>query len=87
MDSSHAGWFNSLFDGFGEAIEGGDFVGKEAEEAFLCVQLIDAAYASASDRSRELPLPGLAALDGEGDAVSITTAKRRRDRRRQTASP
>jgi predicted dehydrogenase len=88
MDSSHAGWFNSLFDGFAEAIGRGDFVGKEAEEAFLCVQLIDAAYASARDGSRQLPLLGLAALEGDGanDAVSITTAKPRRDRRRQTAS-
>jgi hypothetical protein len=29
-DASHASWFNSMFDEFREAIEGGDFAGKEA---------------------------------------------------------
>ena len=56
MDSSHVTWFNSLFDDFKGAIERGEFVGKEAEEAFLCVQLIATAYASAREGSRELPL-------------------------------
>jgi predicted dehydrogenase len=62
MDSSHVTWFNSLFDDFKGAIARRDFVGREAEEAFLCVQLIATAYASARDGSRELPLAGLAAL-------------------------
>jgi len=65
MDSSHVTWFNSLFDDFKAAIAKGEFVGREAEEAFLCVQLISTAYASARDGSRELPLPGLAALAGD----------------------
>jgi predicted dehydrogenase len=56
MDSSHVTWFNSLFDDFQHAIEKGEWVGKEAEEAYLCVQLIQTAYASAQDGSRELPL-------------------------------
>ena len=47
------------------AIERGDYVGKEAEEAFRCVELITTAYASARDGSRELPLAGLAALGGD----------------------
>jgi predicted dehydrogenase len=55
-DSSHASWFNSLFDDFREAIECGDFAGKEAEQAVLCVQVIDTAYRSARDESRELPI-------------------------------
>jgi predicted dehydrogenase len=55
-DASHASWFNSLFDQFREAIERGDFAGKEAQEAFLCVQLINMAYRSAQEGSRELPL-------------------------------
>ena len=57
MDSSHVTWFNSLFDDFKGAIARGDFVGQEAREAFLCVQLIATAYASARDGRRELPLP------------------------------
>ncbi|HLK93329.1 MAG TPA: Gfo/Idh/MocA family oxidoreductase [Polyangia bacterium] len=68
MDSSHVTWFNSLFDDFKAAIAKREFVGREAEEAFLCVQLISTAYASSREGSRELPLPGLAAL--EGDDVS-----------------
>jgi predicted dehydrogenase len=65
MDSSHVTWFNSLFDDFKGAIDRKEFVGREAEEAFLCVQLISTAYASARDGSRELPLAGLAALTGD----------------------
>ena len=38
--------------------------GRRREEAFLCVQLIATAYASAREGSRELPLAGLAALGG-----------------------
>jgi predicted dehydrogenase len=56
MDASHVSWFNSLFDQFKTAIETGDFVGKEAREAFLCIQLITTAYRSAGEGSRELPL-------------------------------
>lgn len=56
MDSSHVTWFNSLFDDFKRQIAKGEWVGREAQEAFLCVQLIQTAYASARDGSRELPL-------------------------------
>jgi predicted dehydrogenase len=59
MDSSHVTWFDTLFDGFKKAIAGGEWVGKEAEESFLCIQLIQTAYASAQQGSRELPLPEL----------------------------
>jgi predicted dehydrogenase len=65
MDSSHVTWFNSLFDDFKGAIDRGEFVGREAEEAFLCVQLISTAYASAREGSKELPLAGLGALAGD----------------------
>jgi hypothetical protein len=76
MDSSHVTWFNSLFDDFKSAVARGEFVGHEARESFLCVQLIETAYASARDGSRELPLPGLAAL--EGDDVSDRLARQAR---------
>jgi predicted dehydrogenase len=65
MDSSHVTWFSSLFDDFKGAIDRNEFVGREAEEAFLCVQLISTAYASAREGSKELPLAGLAALAGD----------------------
>ena len=56
MDASHVSWFNSLFDQFKTAIKSGDFIGKEAREAYLCIQLISTAYRSAQEGSRELPL-------------------------------
>jgi predicted dehydrogenase len=56
MDASHVSWFNSLFDQFKTAIQEGDFVGKEAKEAYLCIQLITTAYRSAQEGCRELPL-------------------------------
>jgi predicted dehydrogenase len=56
MDASHVSWFNSLFDQFQAAIAAGDWVGKEAREAFLCIQLIETAYRSAAEGSRELPI-------------------------------
>jgi len=59
MDSSHLTWFGTLFDGFRQAIAAGEWVGKETEESLLCIQLIQTAYASAQQGSRELPLPDL----------------------------
>jgi len=56
MDASHVSWFNSLFDEFRAAVDSGTWVGREAHEAYLCVQLIDAAYRSAADGCREVPL-------------------------------
>jgi predicted dehydrogenase len=56
MDASHVTWFNSLFDQFKTAIENGDYVSKEAKEAYLCIQLIQTAYRSAAEGCRELPL-------------------------------
>ncbi|HVR62931.1 MAG TPA: Gfo/Idh/MocA family oxidoreductase [Polyangia bacterium] len=71
MDSSHVTWFNSLFDDFKGAIARREFVGKEARESFLCVQLITTAYASARDGSRELPLGGPRSLEGHDIADMV----------------
>jgi predicted dehydrogenase len=51
MDASHVGWFGSLFDEFRTAIAKQEFVGKDAREAYLCIQLIERAYRSASEGS------------------------------------
>jgi predicted dehydrogenase len=56
MDASHAGWFRSLFGQFGDAMDKGEHVGKDAKIALKCLELIDAAYASAADGSRERSL-------------------------------
>ena len=56
MDASHATWFNSMFDLFKTAIAKSDYVGKEAEEAYRCIQLITAAYKSAKEGSHEVGL-------------------------------
>ena len=54
MDSSHAGWFNTLFDDFKVAMEADDFVGADARSALECVRLIETSYASARSQSRDL---------------------------------
>jgi predicted dehydrogenase len=56
MDPSHVIWFRSLLDQFAAAIEARRYVGREAEDALRCVELITTAYASAREGSRELPL-------------------------------
>jgi predicted dehydrogenase len=58
MDASHTAWFRSLFDQFSAAIAAGEWVGKEAETALRCVELITTAYASAESGSRALALTG-----------------------------
>jgi predicted dehydrogenase len=56
MDAGHSVWFASLFEQFREAIQRGDYAGREARESAACVELIAAAYASARAGSRELSL-------------------------------
>ncbi len=56
MDASHTRWFNAMFDRFVTAIETGDHAGKEAQDAYRCVEIITTAYRSAADACRELPL-------------------------------
>lgn len=58
MDASHVEWFNSLFDRFKDAIEREDYLSQEAREACLCVQLIQAAYTSASQNCRQVAVAG-----------------------------
>jgi predicted dehydrogenase len=59
MDASHVSWFNSLFDQFKVAIDTQEWVGKEAKEAYRCIELIMTAYQSAEQGCLELPLKGL----------------------------
>jgi hypothetical protein len=80
MDSSHVTWFNSLFDDFKGAIARGDFVGKDARESFLCVQLIATAYESARAGCQELPLAGLAALESDDFSDRLARQVRRKAR-------
>jgi hypothetical protein len=56
MDASHTRWFGSMFEQFRSAIVRGDFAGKDAHDALKCVELIETAYASAQNGSRELAL-------------------------------
>jgi predicted dehydrogenase len=55
-DASHASWFDSLFKQFRDAMDCGDFAGLEAQQAVWCVKVINAAYRSAREGSRELAL-------------------------------
>ncbi len=59
MDASHAGWFNPTFDRFKTAIHEQNYTPQDLYEACLCIQLIEAAYESASQSSREIQIPEL----------------------------
>jgi predicted dehydrogenase len=56
MDASHTRWFNAMFDEFLTAIANGDYAGKEAQDAYRCIEIITTAYRSAGEACRELPL-------------------------------
>lgn len=56
MDASHAKWFGSVFERFAGAIESHEYVGRDAEDALRCVELISAAYRSAEQDSRVVAL-------------------------------
>jgi predicted dehydrogenase len=56
QDASHVNWYRSLLDDFTVAIERGDHVGREAHDAYMCIKLIESAYASARSGSREVTL-------------------------------
>jgi predicted dehydrogenase len=65
MDASHAEWFKALHVDFADQIASGEWVGREAQEAAMCVQLIETAYASARADGRELELaPSRTAIAG-----------------------
>ena len=59
MDASHVSWFNALFEDFKLAIDQDDFVGREAEEAYRCIEIITRAYESSKKGCAELTLDGL----------------------------
>ena len=58
MDASHVSWFNALFDQFQTAITTNDYAGKEAQEAYRCVEIITRAYESAKQGCKEVSLGG-----------------------------
>jgi predicted dehydrogenase len=59
MDASHAEWFKHLQAQFAGAITNREWVGKEARDAAMCVQLIETAYASARADGRQLAVGDL----------------------------
>lgn len=56
MDSSHATWFNTMFDQFKCAITQNDFQNKEVIDAYFCVQSILSAYDSIDLNSKKLKI-------------------------------
>jgi predicted dehydrogenase len=56
MDASHAEWFKALQAEFVQAIRTGQWVGQEARDAVMCVQLIETAYASARADGKQLAI-------------------------------
>lgn len=55
-DASHVNWFDPLFERFRAMISENDYANRDAREAVLCVDLIDAAYRSAGQGGREIRL-------------------------------
>jgi predicted dehydrogenase len=75
MDASHREWFGRLFEDFRRAIRDGDYVSDQTIDAILCVETIGAAYESARMGSREVTIPGPAALPARrGLAASAKVA-------------
>jgi len=58
MDASHAEWFKALQAQFVSQIKSGQWVGQEARDAAMCVQLIETAYASARADGKQLAIGG-----------------------------
>jgi len=56
MDASHAEWFKALQVQFVQAIRTGQWIGQEARDAAMCVQLIETAYASARADGKQLAI-------------------------------
>ena len=56
MDASHVSWFSALFDQFQNAIKSQDYAGKEAKEAYRCIEIITRAYESARSGCKELSI-------------------------------
>jgi predicted dehydrogenase len=56
MDASHAEWFKALQIEFVGAIRSGQWIGQEARDAVMCVQLIETAYASARADGKQLAI-------------------------------
>ncbi|MEO7736082.1 MAG: Gfo/Idh/MocA family oxidoreductase, partial [Kofleriaceae bacterium] len=56
MDASHAEWFKALQLQFVQQIRIGQWIGQEARDAAMCVQLIETAYASARADGKQLAI-------------------------------
>ena len=65
-DASHVGWFNSMFDQFLGCISRSEYVNSELKEAYYCIQLIQQAYASSEQGSKEMSLSDDFSFIGSG---------------------
>ncbi len=66
MDASHATWFRSVLDELADAIARRDVRNLRADDAFRCIEVIDASYRSARIGGREVPLCGELRADRPG---------------------
>ncbi len=55
-DAGHGDWFGRLFDDVARAIDTSDFVGLEARDSIRALEVIEAAYVSASEGGRAISL-------------------------------
>jgi predicted dehydrogenase len=72
MDASHTRWFNSMFDEFLAAVESSEYAGRDAQDAYRCIEVVEASGASAADgcRERRIGAPARPASLGAADAPS-----------------
>ena len=67
-DASHKEWFSSLLDDFKYAIETDQWVGSDAIDSVMCMNVIQTAYKSAQQGSRELAIREATSLLKHGEA-------------------
>ncbi len=67
MDASHREWFGSVLDAFSQAIDADRWVNPDTIDSVMCMETIHAAYASAQQGARELPVRDVASLLKTGD--------------------
>lgn len=58
-DTSHVGWFNSLFGQFKEAVHHKSYVNSELIEAHACMSVIHGIYTSSQLESKEVPIKNI----------------------------
>jgi predicted dehydrogenase len=71
-DASHTTWFDTLFSQFADAVQTGTWVSDAARDAHQCIAVIEAAYASSRQGSREVALADVLRRDLAAPRALVT---------------